>query len=129
MLDASALVDWLLGTSSRDAIADQIRRARFPQTLDFAYLEVISALRAKITRGELDPERAELALQDLEVTPLHRHRAAPLARRVWALRATLTPYDAAYVALAEALRAPLVTTDSRLARSRGHRATIVHAAA
>ena len=54
---------------------------------------------------------------------------APLAQRVWSLRDVLTPYDAAYVALAEALDAPLLTADRSLARSRGHRATIVEALA
>ena len=44
--------------------------------------------------------------------------------RIWALRHNLTAYDAAYVALAETLNVPLVTCDTRLAASVGHRATI-----
>ncbi|HET8539371.1 MAG TPA: PIN domain-containing protein [Anaeromyxobacter sp.] len=47
-----------------------------------------------------------------------------LLRRAWELRASITAYDAMYVALAEALRAPLLTRDGRLARSHGHRARI-----
>ena len=127
VVDASALVDWLLGTAKGPAVADHMKGAGFPHSLDFAHLEVLSALRYGLNAGQLAAERAELAVDDLVATPLELHRAAPFASRVWDLRATHTPYDAAYVALAEALRAPLVTTDRRLARSKGHRATIVEA--
>jgi predicted nucleic acid-binding protein len=44
---------------------------------------------------------------------------------VWALRRHVAPGDAFFVALAEALDAPLLTTDRRLARAHGHEATIV----
>jgi predicted nucleic acid-binding protein len=128
-IDASALVDWLLMTPKGRAVADHMRGTILPHTLDFAHLEILSALRNGLAAGRLVPERAGLAVDDLMAAPLELHRAAPFASRVWALRATHTPYDAAYVALAEALDAPLVTTDPRLARSRGHRATIVEARA
>jgi predicted nucleic acid-binding protein len=128
VVDASALVDWLLQTPARGpAVAERMRIGRFVQTLDLAYVEVVSALRRKATRGELDEQRSELALDDLADAPLRGYPAGPLARRIWNLRATLTAYDAAYVALAEALNAPLVTTDARLARSSGHRAQILEA--
>ena len=125
VLDASALVDWLAGTPEGPAVHDHMRSAGSPQTLDFAHLEVMSALRASVAAGRLGAKRAGLAVEDLVATPLALHRAAPFVTRIWELRATHTPYDAAYVALAEALRAPLITTDRRLARSRGHRAEIV----
>lgn len=54
--------------------------------------------------------------------PLTRYPHAPFVGRAWALRENITAYDAAYVALAEALDAPLLTTDGRLARSTGHNA-------
>lgn len=100
-------------------------RARHIHTLDFAAIEVLSALRRKTSARELSPRRASAAIDDLALTPLIRHAVAPLVRRIWDLRRTHSSYDAAYVALAEALGAPLVTTDGRLARSRGHRATIL----
>lgn len=128
VLDAAALVDWLLQTPRLGpAVAERMRAGRFVQTLDLAYVEIVSALRRKTSRGDLDEERAELALGDLAATPIRSHPAAPLAERIWHLRRTLSAYDAAYVALAEALDAPLVTTDARLARSAGHRARIVQA--
>ena len=70
--------------------------------------EVVAALRNFVARGELS-----------------RYPAAPLLERIWQLRDRLTPYDAAYVCLAEALDIPLVTSDQRLARAGGHRADVV----
>ncbi|MEK6278564.1 MAG: type II toxin-antitoxin system VapC family toxin [Actinomycetota bacterium] len=126
VLDASALTDWLLRIEGRGAaVGEQMRAARVLHTLDFAALEVVSALRRKTARRELSTRRAQQALGDLAATPLRRHRAAPLAARVWELRASHTAYDAAYVALAESLSAPLITTDRPLALSRGHSARIV----
>jgi len=47
-----------------------------------------------------------------------------LLTRIWELRGNLTAYDAAYVALAEVLGAPVVTRDEGLAAAPGHRAVI-----
>ena len=68
--------------------------------------------------------RAEEALQDFGDLPLHRYPHDFLIRRVWDLRATLTAYDAAYVALAEVLDAPLLTCDGKIASASGHHAMI-----
>jgi predicted nucleic acid-binding protein len=130
VLDASALVDRLLGTAGRGtAVTEEMRRARFLHTLDLAYVEIVSAMRRKAVRGELSNRRARQALADLAAAPIMRHPAAHLAERIWDLRASHSAYDAAYVALAEALAMPLLTTDHRLARSTGHRARIVEAGA
>jgi predicted nucleic acid-binding protein len=127
-LDASALVDWLLQTPGRGgAVAERMRAAGAVNTLDLAAVEVVSALRRKLRRNELTPMRAETALWDLAHTPLRWHPAAPLTRRVWELRETHTAFDAAYVALAEVLGMPLLTTDSRLARAHGHGASVIDA--
>src|SRR5438093_833350 len=118
VLDASALGDWLLQTpGSHEAVSERMMAAHGLHSLDFAHLEVLSGLRRKLAKREIAPQRADLAVDDLRAMPLRWHRAAPFAFRVWALRATHAPYDAAYVALAEALDAPLLTTDRRLARS------------
>ena len=130
VLDAAALADWLLQTPRRGRIvAGHMRSATSLHTLDFAFVEVVSALRRKLALRELTTERAELALADLADVRMRRHGAAPLCFRAWALRETHNAHDAAYVALAEALAAPLLTTDARLARLRGHRAEIVDATA
>lgn len=79
--------------------------------------EVTSVFRRHVAAALMTAERAESALADLIDLPLGRipHRA--LLRRCWDLRDTLTVDDACYVALAEALDIPLLTSDSRLARA------------
>lgn len=130
VLDASAIADRLLGTSQRaGAVAEEMRTGGVLHTLDFAYLEVLAALRRRGARGELSGQRAQGAIADLVTAPMVRHPAVSLLARVWELRFNHTPYDASYVALAEALKAPLLTTDRRLARSTGHRAEIIEAGA
>lgn len=107
------------------AVAARATAARSVHVVDMAYAEVLSAFRQKALRAELTAERAELALASLGQLRLRRHSVRPLLSRIWALRSAHSAYDAAYVALAEALGAPLVTTDGRLARSAGHHAEIV----
>ena len=129
VVDASALVDWLLGTKGlANAVSNRLRNAKSLHSVDLAYVEAVSAFRRKAALGELSSRRAEQALVALLDLPIKPHSAAPLAPRIWQLRETHSAYDAAYVALAEALEAPLVTTDQRLARSHGHTASILEAA-
>jgi predicted nucleic acid-binding protein len=89
-----------------------------------ADLEVASVLRRAVLSGGMDDRRAAQALADLVALPLRRALHTPLLSRAWELRANITPYDAAYVALAEALESPLVTADARLARAAGPRCEI-----
>lgn len=77
-----------------------------------------------IPSREMDAERSEQALEDLADLPLNRYPHDIFLPRIWALRRNLTAYDAAYLALAEALDAPLITRDAALARAPGHRARI-----
>lgn len=107
------------------AVAARATAARSVHVVDMAYAEVLSAFRQKARRGELTMARADLAIDALAQLRLRRHSVRPLLPRIWALRSTHSAYDAAYLALAEALVAPLVTTDGRLARSGGHRAEMI----
>jgi predicted nucleic acid-binding protein len=68
--------------------------------------------------------RAAAAVSDLGDLPLQRSPHRPLLQRIWQLRRAVTAYDAAYVALAEALDVSLVTADARLARASGVRCGI-----
>ena len=69
--------------------------------------------------GLLDARRARLALEDLAALPARRAPHRPLLRRCWELRDNLTIYDAAYIALAEAMNTTLLTGDQKLARAPG----------
>jgi predicted nucleic acid-binding protein len=92
-----------------------------PELLD---LEVLSGLRSLVASGDVDNRRARLALDDFTSLDIGRVGHYALIERVWRLRENLTPYDAAYVAVAEALAVVLVTGDSALAHAPGPRCTI-----
>jgi predicted nucleic acid-binding protein len=77
-----------------------------------------------VRTGEVSPGRAEEAIADLTDLDLHRHLHLDLLGRAWKLRDNISVYDAMYVALAEAIEAPIVTSDSPLAKAPGHRARI-----
>jgi predicted nucleic acid-binding protein len=126
VLDACAAVDYLVDAGAngewvRDTIQDEVEVAA-PHLID---LEVLSTLRKSVARGDVTEEQASDALVDFGDLALVRYPATNLMERLWELRSVLTPYDAAYVALSEALGGSLVTTDLHLARSRGHEAEIV----
>ncbi|MDQ4062818.1 MAG: type II toxin-antitoxin system VapC family toxin [Actinomycetota bacterium] len=126
VLDASAAVAVLLnvGLESRRV---RKRISQPGETLHVPHLfeiEVLSALRRHSLSGVLPATRARLALDRLREIRLIRYPHTPLLGRIWELRDNLTAYDAAYVALAEALDAPLVTLDERLAQASNNRATI-----
>jgi predicted nucleic acid-binding protein len=93
-----------------------------PHLLD---VEVAQVLRRLEQAGPLSTERAEEALSDLRALRIVRYAHQPLLTRAWALRHNLSAYDALYVALAEGLEAPLVTTDRRLASAPGHDAKVI----
>lgn len=80
-------------------------------------IEFASALRHLLRRRGITPARADAAIDDYLDLPLTRHAHAPLLSRILELRDLLSAYDATYVALAEALNAPLLTGDLRLARA------------
>jgi predicted nucleic acid-binding protein len=120
VLDASALVELLLGTAPGRAIAEHIADPEVSLHVPhLADVEVAQTLRRYVREGELEAVAAGEALLDLRALDVERHSHEPLLDRVWALRDNLTAYDAVYVALAEALDATLLTCDGRLARAPG----------
>jgi predicted nucleic acid-binding protein len=125
VVDASAMLEALLRTSAVKAVEDRLFALR--ETLHAPHLldvEVAQVIRRYAANGEIDSERGRMALADLADFPLTRYPHDFLLPRVWHLRNNLTAYDAIYVALAEALDAPLLTRDKRLAAATGHRAQI-----
>ena len=87
-------------------------------------VEVLHALRGLALGGLISESRSRRALKALSDVRMTRYPLGPLVSRIWDLRGNLTAYDAAYVSLAEALDAPLVTTDGKLGRASGHRARV-----
>src|SRR5215472_18079584 len=83
----------------------------------FIDLEVLSILRRTVLTGEVSEERAVRAVHAFATFPIERHAHESYITRIWALRRNFTSYDASYVALAEALRVPLITSDAPLARA------------
>ena len=126
VLDASALLEVLLRTPQADAVEKRIFSVG--ETLHAPHLidaEVAQVLRRYAAQGDIEPERAREALQDLGDLPLTRYPHRLFLPRIWELRNNLTAYDAAYIALAESLPAPLITSDRRLAGASGHEADIL----
>lgn len=93
-----------------------------PELVD---VEVAHVLRRLVRRGDLAVGEGETAVGSLMQLGVARRSHRPFLPRIWRLRDNLTAYDAAYMALAEALRCPLVTADARLASASGVRCEIV----
>ena len=125
VVDASALLEWLLRTDAADTIDRWLsapgQTLHAPHLLD---IEIAQVIRRYVAGGEVDAERGLAALTDLAELPLRRYPHDVLLPRIWELRHNLTAYDASYVALAEALEAPLLTRDRRIATAAGHRARV-----
>jgi predicted nucleic acid-binding protein len=125
VVDASAVLEVLLRTPAATAVEkrllDPSQTLHAPHLLD---VEVAQVVRRYAASGEIDGERGRAALADLADLPLRRYPHDFLLPRVWDLRNNLTAYDAVYVALAEALGAPLLTRDKRLAAAPGHHARV-----
>lgn len=125
VIDASAALEVLLQTPAAAAI--EARLFQSGQTLHAPHLidvEVAQVLRRYSATNQVDPIRCRTALGDWLAFPVNRYAHDVLLPRVWQLRANVTAYDAVYIALAEALAAPLVTRDGRLAGAPGHTAKI-----
>lgn len=92
-----------------------------PEVID---LECLCAFRGLVRGHKLDEREAALAVIELRGMGLRRHGHSGLSHRIWQLRDNVSPYDAAYVALAESLRVPLLTADARLAGAPGIRCDV-----
>lgn len=119
VVDASALFEVVADTRGAETVrrrlaADPDHAA--PHVVD---VEVFAVIRREHLLGRLDSTAAAQAVADLRDWPGERYGHRLLLERAWELRATIRGWDAAYVALAEALDATLLTTDARLAAAPG----------
>jgi predicted nucleic acid-binding protein len=124
VVDASVIVTALADDGDEgDRVRERLRGERMvaPHLID---LEVVSAWRRLAAAGQLDDRRVALAMTDLSTLRIERAPHQPLVQRCWELRSNLTVYDAAYVALAEAIAAVLLTGDRRMADAPGVRCSV-----
>ena len=124
--DASVVVDMFLGPGSPAGVS-LTRRFAHQETVCAPHLldaEVGQTLRRLALRGDMSVDRAEASLNDLGKLPIQRFPHLELISRAFALRSNVTFYDGLYLALAEALGAPLVSCDSALRNVPGCRATV-----
>jgi predicted nucleic acid-binding protein len=125
VVDASAVLATILADDQRgDAAAARMRGASLvaPELIDY---EILNSLRRRRAAGQLSDGAGRTAVDVWRSIPLELWSVRPLVDRLWALTGALSAYDAAYVALAERLGAPLLTADRRLANAPGVRAEIV----
>jgi predicted nucleic acid-binding protein len=125
VVDSSAVIEIVLRRPAAAAVErrvhDMRERLHAPHLID---AEVAHVIRRYVVTREIREDRGQVAIEDLIDFPMHRHPHQALLPRIWELRHNLSAYDAAYVALAEALGAPLITRDRRLGGSSGHAARI-----
>ncbi len=125
VIDASVLSN-VVGD---DSTAGRVGRARLAaadrvSAPDLVDVETVSVLRKRWLAGDLTARRFRSAIEDLRALPIVRFPTGPLMIRAYELRANVSPYDAAYVGLAEGLDCTLVTGDGRLARAPGIRCNV-----
>lgn len=124
VLDASAAVELAMNFTAGAVVARRMGEAETIHVPHLFAVEVAQALRRLTGAGTTSAVRAAEALLDVAQIDATRHEHEPFLPRIWELRESLTAYDAAYVALAETLDAPLVTLDARLAGAPGHSAEV-----
>lgn len=127
VIDSSAVLDLLFGSDPEAAwVREQLDRARWkvrvPHLID---VEVLQVIRDRVVTGRLSAEDGRRRLRRMLEFPLKRYPHVSLLERAWELHPNVAAPDAVFVALAEALNLPLVTTDRRLARAPGPRIPIL----
>lgn len=125
VIDASVLAN-VVGDDGSDGqrARQEFRNAGDVAAPDLADVETVAVLRKRWIAGTVSDERFAAAVDDLGQLDIDRYPALRFMRRAYELRANVTVYDSAYVALAEALSCELLTADQRLANASGPRCAI-----
>ncbi|MGI9017560.1 MAG: type II toxin-antitoxin system VapC family toxin [Euzebya sp.] len=125
VIDASALFEVVADTPGAETVRDQLHEDDDHSAPHLIDAEVLSVIQTQHRRGRLDDTSASQAVEDLRLWPGRRWPHRALLRRAWELRDNVRGYDALYVASAEALDAPLLTLDRRLASATGPRCRVI----
>lgn len=115
VVDASAMIDALTGSSRAEQLLAILDDDLFAP--DLLVPEVYSFLRRMTTLHRLTSAVADELAVAMQQAPIEFVHTWPYSERIWHWHHSMSPHDATYVALAEDLGAPLVTTDVRLARA------------
>ena len=118
--DASAVIGALLNARARGVLAGDLQ-VYAPHLMDS---EIASAIRRRARTGRLDSRAGWELLERYRRLGITRHSTYPMFERMWELRDNLSAYDAAYVALAEALDCTLLTGDARISGAPGLRCPV-----
>ncbi len=124
VVDTSAVLEALVARNPAPGLVERLAEdgdLHAPHLID---IELLHALRRLNSLGQLSEERATDARADFRDLALVRYPHIQLSDRIWQLRHNLTAYDAAFVALAESLQAPLVTCDTHIVNAPGHAARV-----
>jgi predicted nucleic acid-binding protein len=124
VIDASALLEMLFGSPTGQDVAVKVRNASVIASPQLVIVECLQVIRRAEARHAINTATAAELVRDLLALDLDLYDHQLVALRIWELRANLTAYDASYVALSELLKAPLVTTDEKMANAPGNRAQI-----
>jgi predicted nucleic acid-binding protein len=119
VIDASVAFAGLVGNSRRSQWAREVLAGDDVVAPELMSVEVLNIFRKAVLAGVLTDSQSRDLLADLPFLIANFLPHTPVLRRVWELHPNLTSYDATYVALAEALGAPLATLDKRLSRAPG----------
>ncbi len=123
VLDASAALKMVLSHEGSEALVVRVvgKDIHAPALIE---VEVVSGLRRLQRQRQITEDRAMIGLEWFLDLGIEKHHGPELTRRIFALRHSLSSYDAAYIAVAELIEAPLLTADGRLSRAHGHRARV-----
>ena len=128
VVDASGLYEIVSRGRRGEEVRRRLEREEALAAPELIDAEVLGIIRRDHLLGRLDRTAAQQAVEELAAWPGERFGHRSLLGRAWELRESVRTWDALYVALAEALDAPLLTLDGRLARARGPRCRIHHLA-
>jgi predicted nucleic acid-binding protein len=124
VVDTSAVIAVLAPTEPNASLARRLVQDGDLQAPHLLDIEFLHTLRRLTFTEKLSQRRADDVRADFRDLPISRYPQFPFSDRIWQLRHNLTPYDAASVALAETLAAPLVSCERRMAGASGHSARV-----